>query len=94
MQGCTAACVMSYGTSSKDSLTVSSIEARCVSLAVQRELVTMLGGTVDRQELVIPLKNSKDPLPLLACVGLLLVMGVPAEELPALVEEKLGDVLR
>lgn len=85
---CEATCVMSYGVSSKDSLTVSSLEADQVSIAVQRELVTITGGTVERQELILSVREGKKPLPLLAFVGLLLVLGVPAEELPALLESK------
>jgi hypothetical protein len=79
---------MSYGVSSKDSLTISSMEANQISVAVQRELVTVTGGTVEQQELILGIREDKALLPLLAFVGLLLVLGVPAEELPALLESK------
>jgi hypothetical protein len=85
---CKATCAMSYGVSSKDSLTISSMEANQISVAVQRELVTVTGGTVEQQELILGIREDKALLPLLAFVGLLLVLGVPAEELPALLESK------
>ncbi|MDF2839014.1 MAG: hypothetical protein K0S60_717 [Evtepia sp.] len=86
---CEASCAMSYGVSSKDSLTVSSLEADQVSIAVQRELVTITGGTVERQELILPVRGGLKPQPLLALVGLLLVLGVPPEQLTDLLEREM-----
>ena len=89
VQQCEASCAMSYGTSSKDSLTVSSMEDQHIALAVQRELVTLTGGTVDRQELILSVRDGSHPMPLLFWAGLLLVLGSSPDELPALIEEKL-----
>lgn len=85
---CNTSCAMSYGISSKDSLTISSLEGNQVSIAVQRELVTITGGSVEQQELILPVRDGKKPLPLLAFVGLLLVLGAPAEQLPFMLEGK------
>lgn len=86
-----AACVMSYGISSKDSLTLSSLEEDRISIAIQRELVTITGGTVERQELILSSHVGKKPLPILALVGLLLALGIPAEQLSELMASKLTD---
>ncbi len=72
---------VSYGTSPKDTITVSSIEDDQLCVAIQRELVTVKGGVVDRQELVLTLPREWSPLPYLASVGALLLLGVPAEEI-------------
>ena len=47
-------CAVSYGTSPKDTLTFSSLEGDQICLALQRELVTLAGDIVERQELVLP----------------------------------------
>jgi len=72
---------VSYGTSPKDTLTFSSLEGDRICLALQRELVTLAGGVVDQQELVLPFPAGLSPLPWLAAVGVLLLLGVTAEEL-------------
>lgn len=72
---------VSYGTSPRDTITISSLEEERLCLAIQRELVTVGGGVVERQELVLPFSPELPPLPYLAAVGTLLLLGVPAEEL-------------
>lgn len=72
---------VSYGTSPKDTITISSVEEEKLCLAIQRELVTVNGGVVERQELVLPFHPELPPLPYLAAVGTLLLLGVPAEVL-------------
>ena len=72
---------VSYGTSPKDTLTFSSLEGDQICLALQRELVTVEGGVVEQQELVLPFPPGLSPLPYLAAVGVLLLSGIPAEEL-------------
>ncbi len=72
---------VSYGTSPRDTITISSVEEERLCLAIQRELVTVGGGVVERQELVLPFSPELPPLPYLAAVGTLLLLGVPAEEL-------------
>lgn len=72
---------VSYGNSVKDTLTISSIEDDQLCVAIQRELVTVGGGVVEQQELVLPLPPAWEPLPYLAAVGTLLLLGVPAEKI-------------
>lgn len=87
LRHCSASCVMSYGASPKDSLTISSLDPPLVSLAFLRELPTLTGGIVERQELPFPLQGGEPALSLLFRVGLLLVLGLPVEELPALLAQ-------
>ena len=70
---------VSYGTSPKDTLTFSSLEGDKLCLALQRELVTLEGEVVERQELVLPFPPGQSPLPFLAVMGTLLLLGVPPE---------------
>lgn len=79
-----AACVMSYGPSCKDSLSLSSIECGEVSLSIQREWPTLWGGSVERQELQFPLSQGEGAYALMFRVGLLLTLGLAPHELPAL----------
>ena len=74
-------CAVSYGTSPKDTLTFSSLEGDQICLALQRELVTLAGDIVERQELVLPFPVGQDPLLFLSVAGTLLLLGVPAEAL-------------
>lgn len=74
-------CAVSYGTSPKDTLTLSSLEGRQICIAVQRELVTLDGAVVERQELVTLFPEGLSPGLWLAAVGTLLLLGVPPEAL-------------
>lgn len=74
-------CAVSYGTSPKDTLTFSSLEGDQISLALQRELVTLDGNVVDQQELVLPFPPEASPFPYLAVAGTLLLLGLPAKGL-------------
>ena len=76
-------CAVSYGTSHRDTLTFSSLEGAQIGLAVQRELVTLAGDVVERQELPLPLPAGWPPVLLLAAAGVLLLAGIPPEELNA-----------
>lgn len=76
-----AGCVVSYGTDHRDTLTFSSLEGAQIGLAVQRELVTLEGCVVERQELPLPLPEGFSPQLLLAAAGVLLLTGVPPETL-------------
>lgn len=78
-----AAWVVSYGLTPRDTLTFSSLEGDQICLALQRELVTLEGAVVEQQELVLPFSTGASPLPFLAAAGTLLLLGVPPEELPA-----------
>ncbi len=79
-----ASCAMSYGTSPKDSITFSGTGGAGLSLSIQRELITLGGGTVERQELILPTPAHFTPAFTLAWAGTLLIMGVSPEELPGL----------
>ena len=70
-------CAVSYGTSPRDTLTLSSLEGNHICLALQRELVTLAGEVVERQELVLPFPADASPLPFLAAAGALLLLGLP-----------------
>lgn len=76
-----AASAVSYGVSPRDSLTISSREGNILWAALQRELVTVDGQLVERQEFPLILKPGEEELPALAAAGALLLLGVPPEEL-------------
>lgn len=70
---------VSYGTGPKDTITLSSLEGDKICLAIQRELVTVQGGVVDRQELVLPYPAGQEgPDLFMARVGALLLLGADA----------------
>lgn len=76
-----APCAVSYGASSRDSLTLSSLEGARLYLSIQRELVTLEGQIVDRQELPLPLPPGQSPQMILARAGLLLLAGISPGEI-------------
>lgn len=76
-----AGCTVSYGTSHRDTLTFSSLERDRVGLAVQRELVTLEGRVVERQEIPLLRPPGCAPTLLLAAAGILLLGGLPPEAL-------------
>lgn len=76
-----AASAVSYGVSPRDSLTLSSREGDTLWAALQRELVTVDGRVVERQEFPLHLEPGAEELPSLAAAGALLLLGVPPEEL-------------
>ena len=66
---------VSYGTGPKNTITLSSLDSDRLCLAVQRELVTVSGGIVERQDLVLPCPAGQaDPELLLARAGALLLL--------------------
>lgn len=76
-----AASAVSYGSGPKNTLTLSSREGRKLWLALQRELVTIQGQVVDRQEFPWTLDHGASPQSALAVAGALLLLGVPPEQL-------------
>lgn len=66
---------VSYGPGAKDTITLSSLEGNQICIAVQRELVTVAGGLVERQELVLPFPTGESPERFLAITGALLLLG-------------------
>ena len=71
--------MLSYGASSRNTLTLSSLDELRASVAVQREFVSLDGQAVERQELVVPY-DGRSPDLLLAEAGAALLLGtLPAE---------------
>ena len=81
LEGLRAASAVSYGPSLRDSLTVSSREGDRIWAALQRELVTVGGQVVERQEFPLDLERGESELSALAVAGALLLLGVSPEEL-------------
>ena len=69
-----AGTVLSYGASSRNTLTLSSLDGDRASVAVQREFITLDGRAVERQELVLPCGGCSPDL-LLAQAGAALLLG-------------------
>ena len=84
-RGLRAPCAVSYGPSPRDTLTLSSLEGERLCLSVQRELVTLEGQVVDRQEIPLTLPSGQRAQTVLAKAGVLLLAGVP----PLALEETL-----
>ena len=67
---------VSYGTGPKNTITLSSLGENTICLAIQRELVTVNGSIVERQELVLPYPSGQESPDLcMARVGTLLLLG-------------------
>lgn len=70
-----AVSAVSYGLGRQNTLTLSSMEGGSVSVALQRELVTLSGSTVERQEWVLPYDREQlTPEELLCLSGALLLL--------------------
>lgn len=76
---------VSYGPSPRDTLTLSSQRGDRLCAAVQRELTTVSGQTVEEQELVLPLPWGMDPVEVLAAAGTLLLLDADPERLPLMI---------
>lgn len=80
--GCVWACrqvratsAVSYGLGSQNTLTLSSMTGDCASVALQRELLTLSGRSVERQEWVLPFHDDPGSADRLLClVGALLLL--------------------
>ena len=67
---------VSYGAGPRNTITLSSLERDRICLAIQRELVTVEGCVVDRQELVLPFPAGREtPDLFMARTGALLLLG-------------------
>ncbi len=72
---------VSYGTSPKDTLTLSSLEGDKLCLSLQREVVTVEGKVLEQQEILVPLPPGRSPLSCMAETGALLLLGAePGKE--------------
>lgn len=67
-----ADCLVTYGMSPKSSVTLSSISEKFGVVAIMRELATVSGEILDRQELCVPRRDEPDFL--LAGVGAVLLL--------------------
>ena len=74
--------VVTYGLSPKDTLTISSAVDRDIALALQREIVDVLGRRTDRQEILLTRPTHLGLEQTLACAGGLLALGVEAGHIP------------
>lgn len=74
-----APCVVSYGMSTRDSITLSSIDENGVVLSLQRELPTVLGNVLVRQDIPARIQKGAIPEERLACGAALLLLGVRPE---------------
>ncbi len=72
-EGFETGCIVTYGMSAKNSITLSSIGEDACVLALQRELPTVNGDVLERQE--IKIESSTRPDSLLAVAGALLILG-------------------
>jgi hypothetical protein len=69
-----ADCIVTYGMSPKNTITLSSISEESCVVAIQRELLTSCGEMLERQE--IKIKGGMRPTSLLAVAGALLILGL------------------
>ena len=74
--------VVTYGPSPRDTLTFSSLSPGGILLSLQREIVTLAGDRLERQELSVPDRGGV--LLTLAWAGALLLAGMPPEKLCAI----------
>ncbi len=76
-----ASWVVSYGLTPRDSLTLSSLGPDGLCLALQREVITLAGRSLEPQE--IPLRGfaGVEPELVLAWAGVMLLAGMPVEKL-------------
>ena len=70
---------VSYGASPRDTLTISSLDAPRISIALQRSVPTLSGGEVEEQEFPLLLPGDMDPLLFLALPGSRLLLGAPPD---------------
>lgn len=78
-----AASAVSYGAGPRNTLTISSRAGDRIWMALQRELVTVQGQVVERQEFPWRLSPGFPPQAALAVAGALLLLGIPPEQLAA-----------
>lgn len=78
-----AASAVSYGAGPRNTLTISSRTVDRLWVALQRELVTVQGQVVERQEFPWRLSPGASPQAALAVAGALLLLGIPPEQLVA-----------
>ena len=75
LDGITAAGAVSYGTSGRDSIALSSRDGERLAVSLQRELVRLDGTVVERQELVLRAARTLDHMRAMALAGAMLLLG-------------------
>lgn len=80
-EGIKTDCAVSYGLSSKDTLTLSSIGESAYVAALQREIETLSGSVLECQEIPLYDMGKHTAEQILAAVGAALIVGVPPEKL-------------
>lgn len=73
--------VISYGLRSKNTVTASSLIGEKLVVAIQKEIPTVNGATVDEQEFSVNVKNGGQSDKVLGIVSTLLTLNVPVEEI-------------
>jgi hypothetical protein len=73
-EGFDAGCIITYGMSPKNTITLSSIGEESCVLAIQREFLTVRGDMMERQEMKV--RGGLRPSSLLAVAGALLILGL------------------
>jgi len=73
---CSPECIVAYGMSARDTITLSSIEEKSAVVALQREMLTLERIVLDRQEIPVKYDPFMSPEELMVVVGSLLIMGV------------------
>ena len=68
--------VVSYGMSIKDSVTLSSIEKSSLVLSLQRELPTILGHSLERQDIPVSCRDHLSHEDAMAALTTLLILGI------------------
>lgn len=76
-----ADCVISYGMSKKDSVTMSSIGEGESVLTLQREMPTLNGKVLERQDIPVRSKRNYSPEDIMAGAAALLLLGLDPEDL-------------
>lgn len=84
--GVQADCAVSYGFHPRNSITLSSLEEDQMILSLQRELVTLAGPVLERQELCLSRPTQLGMEQALSICGALLMLGVSPEALDSAVQ--------
>lgn len=79
-EGIRTGCIVSYGMSRKDTITISSINKKATVLAIQRELITLKQNMLERQEISVHGNGKMSSDKIMAIYGSLLLMGMAPEK--------------
>lgn len=72
---------LSCGLSLKDAMTLSSIGDNSVMLALQKDIYTLDGALLERQEIPVAVSEHAEPEAVLAAAGALLLLGADSDNL-------------